>query len=154
MIYDPRLLIALLNNPQKRCNVRPTHSFTEPGRSSTDQHLINLHFHENIRTGNFLWTQHFDRRCVVTEMSRASGISVWRNVWATTNCCLMGYIYMYIYIYIYIYIYTHTLSMDAGRRRPKREANIKINFTMAISPLSTSSPLLILYTAKGNRWYA
>jgi len=75
----------------------------------------------------------------VTEMSRDAGISVWRIVWVTTNCCLMGDMYIY------------TLSMGAGRKRPKREANIKISFTMAMSPLSTSSTLLILYTAKGDR---
>jgi hypothetical protein len=33
----------------------------------TDQQLSMLHFYENIRTSNFLWTQHLDRRCVCNE---------------------------------------------------------------------------------------
>ena len=41
--------------------------------------------------------------------------------------------------------------MGARRRRPKREANTKISFTMAVSLLSASSLLLILYNANGNR---
>ena len=37
----------------------------KPDRSLTDQHLYMLCFYENLRRKNFfLWTQHFDRRCV------------------------------------------------------------------------------------------
>ena len=45
-------------------------------RSLTDQHFSMLCFYESIRTGNCLWTQHFDRRCVCNPAVKNAGISV------------------------------------------------------------------------------
>jgi hypothetical protein len=45
-------------------------------RSLIDHHLGLLCFYENTKRGNFLWAQHFDRRCVLTHLSSNVGISV------------------------------------------------------------------------------
>ena len=49
-----------------------------------------LYFYENKRTRHFFWTQHFDRRCVLTQLSSHPGISLWWSVWVMINCTFMS----------------------------------------------------------------
>jgi hypothetical protein len=59
-------------------------------RSLIDKHWSVLWFYKNIRRNNFLWTQHFDRRCVFTLLSSSAGISAWQIVCVTIYFYLMS----------------------------------------------------------------
>jgi hypothetical protein len=60
-------------------------------RSSTDQHLRMLCSYENIMRSNYFCGHHILTEGVfVTQLSCNTGISVWRIVWVTTNCCFVS----------------------------------------------------------------
>jgi len=100
--------------------------------------LNNLMFSRKYKDKEFFVDHHFDRRCVCNRKVKGRG-----NL-SLTNC--VGYDKL-----LFNGRYIYTVSMGAGRRRPKRKANIKSSFTMAISLLSTPSSFLIHGFRNGNR---
>lgn len=69
-----------------------------------------LYFYANVRTIKFLWTQYFDKRCIlikdvfVSQLSCNVGISVCWIVWVTINCHFMSNISVLIFITVTYFV--------------------------------------------------
>ena len=83
------------------CHNQTIHGFTGDGEEKIDRLLIDqpklVMVSSKYKEKRFLWTQHFERRCVSNKRPTINNrISVSEIGWVTTNCCCMSDLLKYI----------------------------------------------------------